>query len=150
MLVGRRSHQLCRIKAEASTVTIKVCAVFVADLAAPVSSSELTALLEAHVPVGADHSLVQAGAVHVTHAALCVCSAVVLYEAESTWRHLIPVQSHHDPLDVSAAREEFVDLALSRVEGQVAHVQSGADSQLSLLLGRSSLKASISVFTEFH
>ena len=60
--------------------------------------------------------------------------ARILHKAEATGRLLHPVEAHYDSLDVSAEREQFIDLVLTRVEGEVAYVQSSTLFQLVIIL----------------
>lgn len=58
----------------------------------------------------------------------------ILHEAEAAGGFLHFVQPHDDLLDVAAFAEEFVDLLLRGVEGQVPHIQRAALPQQPLLV----------------
>lgn len=58
----------------------------------------------------------------------------ILHEAEAAGGFLHFVQPHDDLLDVAAFAEEFVDLLLRGVEGQVPHIQRTALPQQPLLV----------------
>lgn len=57
----------------------------------------------------------------------------ILYKAEATGGFLDLVQTHDNPLDISALGEELLDLLLGGVEGQVADIQRGGNLQGFLL-----------------
>ena len=63
-----------------------------------------------------------------------------LHEAEAAGRPPELVQAHDDAADLAAAAVQCVDLLLRRVEGEVAHVESGGLAQLLLLLLSASLE----------
>lgn len=89
------------------------------------ATAELSALLEAGVPVGTNLSIVQFGAVHVSHRIASALSGRVLDKAKAARRLPDPIQTDHHPVDLAALGEELVDLLLGRVERQVANVQGG-------------------------
>ena len=61
----------------------------------------------------------------------------ILDKTESTRRLLDSIQTHDDPLHLSAHGEQLVHLLLAREEGHVPDVQRGAAAQFSLIfLGR--------------
>lgn len=49
--------------------------------------------------------------------------SIILDEAEAAGRFVEAVQAHDQALDAAAFAEEFVDLLLGRVEGEVADVE---------------------------
>lgn len=113
--------------------TLTVVSVLVTHLTARSTTTELSALLEAGVPVGTDLSVVQFGAVHVAHRIAGALSGRVLDEAEAARCLLDAVQTDDHSLDLTALGEELVDLLLGRVERQVANVQGGRLEQRSRL-----------------
>lgn len=65
----------------------------------------------------------------------------ILYKAEATGGFLDLVQTHDNPLDISALGEELLDLLLGGVEGQVADIQRGGNLQGFLLQLPATLRA---------
>lgn len=65
----------------------------------------------------------------------------ILYKAEATGGFLDLIQTHDNPLDISALGEELLDLLLGGVEGQVADIQRGGNLQGFLLQLPATLRA---------
>ncbi len=70
----------------------------------------------------------------------------ILYKAEPTGCLMEFVQAHDNPLHFPTHGEELINLLLSGVEGKVAHIESGANIQLLLVLIRRNLRNGNSPF----
>lgn len=109
-----------------SSPGIIVLSVLISHLAPRPSPSILPALSESRIPVRADDPVIQASPINVPHGVLGVRTAVVLHEAEAAGSFLYFIQAHDYFLNVPAFTEEFVDLFLRGVKGQVPDIQSAA------------------------
>jgi hypothetical protein len=67
----------------ATTTSVKVLAIFIANLTAAFASAKLSAFDEARVPISAHHAVVEACSVDVSHARLGIFAGVVFDEAEA-------------------------------------------------------------------
>lgn len=61
--------------------------------------------------------------------------SVVLNKAKSTRRFVKAVQAHDQSLDAATFAKQLVNLLLSRVEREIAHIQGGRNLQLVFRLG---------------
>jgi len=75
------------------------------------------------IQISADDPLIQLGAADVLHGVQRILVRVVLDEAEAARGLGEAVEAHDQPLDLAALAEEFVDLLLRGVEGEVADVE---------------------------
>lgn len=107
----------------ATSTWVVLCSVFIAHLPARLATTVLSALSKSFIEIRPDNALVQLGAANVLHAVERILVRVVLDEAESTGRLLEAVEAHYQALDFAALGEEFVDLLLGGVEGEVADVE---------------------------
>jgi len=131
--------------AVAAAAGVVVRAVFVSNLSSTLATAVLAALHEACVPVRPHDAVIQPRAVHVAHALLRVLSGVILDEAEAAGGLVVLVEAHHDALHIPRLGEQFVDLLLGGVEGEVAHIQCGGEQQAVLLVDPGALKMLISI-----
>ena len=111
--------------AVAPAAAVEIRPVLVSHLAARLPSSVLPTFNEPRIEVCPDDPVIQPGAVDKSHGILSVLPEVIFYETEPTGGPLELVQTHHDPLDLPAHPEQFVDLLLGSVETHVAHIESG-------------------------
>ena len=100
-----------------------VLAYLVSDLAAGAPSAILPIGLEAVVPIDADDTAVENGAVQSVDSESCLLARGVLNEAEAAWLHLHPVEAHDKVNNLAARRKELQQLALQSEERQVSHVE---------------------------
>lgn len=116
-------------KVSQKTLVLTVVSVLITNLTARSTAAKLSALLETSIPIGTNLSIVQFGAIHVSHRIASALSGRVFDEAKAARRFPDTIQTDHHALNFAALGEELVDLLLGRVERQIAHVQGGRFEQ---------------------
>lgn len=117
LLVGVRGDLLRNQFAVAASSRIIIRSVFVSHLAAWFAPAVLSTLDESGIPVHANDSVVQPGAVDVAHRIFGIISQIVFDETEAARRLLEFVQAHYDATNVAAPGEQLMDLFFGSVEG---------------------------------
>jgi hypothetical protein len=128
---------LIRIRLSIPTPTrIILIPILISNLPATLPAPILPPLRKPLVQIRPNNALIQLRASNVLHAVQRVLVRVILDEAEAAGCFLEAVQPHDEALDFSAFGEEFVDLLLGRVEGEIADVQGGRVFELVFGFGR--------------
>ena len=95
----------------------------VTHLASSLSSAELATWLKAPVPVNSDDHAIKNLTIESVNSESCLGSRRILDKAEAARLHLDTVQAHDQVDYLATGREELEELALQRVERQIADIQ---------------------------
>lgn len=92
----------CHQFAIATSTRIEVCSVLVSHLATRFTTTILSALNKASIPINTDNSVVQTSTVYVPHRVLSIHSQVVFDETEAARSLFEFIQAHDDASDLTA------------------------------------------------
>src|SRR5688572_28367745 len=91
-------HLCSHTSSESSPSLIIVCPKLISYLSTTLSSTVLSSLPEAGIPVCSNESIIQSGSVDISHGVPRILPGVIFHEAKSTRHSCLLIQSDNDSL----------------------------------------------------